>query len=137
MSSTLSVTTSQPRSLLSIARLNIARSRVLPSNCSLLRIDQMSFGRNGGLAPVSFPLFQAKRPVVVVGNSVCGSCMAVLLCFRGRPALAAHTWRIVVYVRFRANNGHGTGRAKCRLSGVDENSHHKLQVVPIPSWVLA
>src|SRR6516165_12274033 len=116
MPSTFSATTSQPRSLLSIARLNIARSRVLLS--SLLRIDQMCFGRSGSLAPVSFPLFQAKRPVVVVGNCVCGSCMAVLLCFRGRPALAAHTWRIVVYVRFRANNGHGTGRAKCPLSGV-------------------
>src|SRR5262249_2010903 len=65
MSSTFRATISQPRSLLSIARLNIARSRVLPSNSSLLRIDQMYFGLSGGLAPVSFPLFQAKRPVVL------------------------------------------------------------------------
>src|SRR3974377_474648 len=84
MSSTFSATTSQPRSLLSIARLNIARSRVLPSNWRCVRIDQMCCGLSGGLAPVSFLLFQAKRPVVVVGNCVCGSCMAVLLCFRVR-----------------------------------------------------
>jgi hypothetical protein len=34
-------------SLLSIARLNIARSRDRPSICSLVRIDQTCFGRNG------------------------------------------------------------------------------------------
>jgi hypothetical protein len=55
-SSTLSATTSQPRSLLSIARLNIPRSRIRPSNCSLVRIDQTCLGRKGGFAPVSFPL---------------------------------------------------------------------------------
>jgi hypothetical protein len=53
--------TSQPRSLLSIARLNIAKSRVLPWTCSLIRIDQTCFGRRGGFAPVSFPLFQGIR----------------------------------------------------------------------------
>ncbi len=36
----LSATTSQPRSLLSMARLNIAKSRVRPSICSLVRIDR-------------------------------------------------------------------------------------------------
>src|SRR6516162_9666963 len=45
-------------SLLSMARLNIARSRVRPSICSLLRIDRTCLGRSGGLAPVSLPLFQ-------------------------------------------------------------------------------
>src|SRR5215469_3814918 len=44
-SSTFRRTTTQPLSLLSIARLNIARSRVRPSICSLLRIDQTSLGR--------------------------------------------------------------------------------------------
>jgi hypothetical protein len=48
---------SQPRSLLSIARLNIARSRMRPSIWSLVRIDQTCLGRSGGFAPVSFPLF--------------------------------------------------------------------------------
>src|SRR5262249_32250083 len=47
-SSTRSATTSQPRSLLSIARLNIAKSRVRPSICNRVRIDQTCFGRNGG-----------------------------------------------------------------------------------------
>ena len=40
ISSTLIATTSQPRSLLSIAKLNMARSRARPSIWSLVRIDQ-------------------------------------------------------------------------------------------------
>src|SRR6202049_438733 len=61
MSSTLRATTSQPRSLLSIATLNIAKSRVRPAICSLVRIDQTCFGRSGGLAPTNLPLFQGTR----------------------------------------------------------------------------
>jgi hypothetical protein len=53
-------TTSQPRSLLSIARLNIARSRTQPSIWSFVRIDQTCLGRSGGFAPVSLPLFKAR-----------------------------------------------------------------------------
>jgi hypothetical protein len=60
-SSTLSATTSHPRSLLSMARLNIARSRVRRSICSLVRIDQTCFGRNGGFGPISLPLFHGWR----------------------------------------------------------------------------
>src|SRR5260370_14419998 len=58
-SSTLIATTSQPRSLLSIARLNIARSRTRPSIWSLVRIDQTCLARSGGFDPVSLPLFQS------------------------------------------------------------------------------
>src|SRR5262249_423602 len=54
-------TTSHPRSLLSIARLNMARSRVRPSSWSRVRIDQTCFGERGGLAPMSLPLFQGTR----------------------------------------------------------------------------
>src|SRR3984893_17212553 len=54
-------TTSQPRSLLSIARLNMARSRMRPSIWSLVRIDQTCFGRSGGFAPVGLPLFHGTR----------------------------------------------------------------------------
>src|SRR5258708_14839733 len=57
----LRATTSQPRSLLSIARLNIARSRLRSATWSLVRIDQTCFGRSGGLAPTSLPLFQGPR----------------------------------------------------------------------------
>jgi hypothetical protein len=49
------------RSLLSIARLNMARSRARPSIWSFVRIDQTCLGRSGGLAPVSFPLFHGTR----------------------------------------------------------------------------
>src|ERR1700738_5318048 len=61
MSSTLIATTSQPRNLLSIARLNMARSRVRPSTSNRVLIDQTCFGRSGGLAPISLPLFQGAR----------------------------------------------------------------------------
>src|SRR5262245_53733912 len=45
MSSTLRATTSQPRSLLSIARLNMAKSRVRSPTWSLVRIAQTCLGR--------------------------------------------------------------------------------------------
>src|SRR5580704_9558795 len=61
MSSTFKATTSQPRSLLSIAMLNNARSRVRPSTWSFVRIDQTCFGRSGGFAPTIFPLFHGTR----------------------------------------------------------------------------
>ncbi len=54
-SSTRSATISQPRSLLSIARLNIARSRARPAICNRVRIDKTCFGRNGGFWPISLP----------------------------------------------------------------------------------
>ncbi len=61
----LQATTSQPRSLLSIARLNNARSRTCWSIWSFVRIAQTCFGLSGGFAPVSLPLFQG-IPFVVV-----------------------------------------------------------------------
>src|SRR5262249_21169547 len=70
-SSTLRAKTSQPRSLLSMARLNIAKSRVRPSTCSLVRIDQTCFGRSGGFAPVSLPLVQDRRLDVIGAHSRC------------------------------------------------------------------
>ena len=39
----------------------MARSRVRPSTSNRVRIDQMCFGRSGGLAPISLPLFQGVR----------------------------------------------------------------------------
>src|SRR5215212_10670584 len=54
-------TTSQARSLLSIGRLNMARSRARPSIFSFVRIVQTCLGRSGGFAPVSFPLFHGTR----------------------------------------------------------------------------
>src|SRR6266849_6253853 len=69
MSSTLRATISQPRSLLSIARLNIAKSRVRPSTWSFVRIDQTCFGRSGGFAPISLPLVPS-RALGCGGNKV-------------------------------------------------------------------
>jgi len=55
------VTRSQPRSLLSTAKLNMAKSRVRPPISNRVLIDQTCFGRRGGFAPISFPLFQGAR----------------------------------------------------------------------------
>jgi hypothetical protein len=44
-----------------MARLNMAKSRVRPVIWSLVRIDQTCFGRRGGFAPTSLPLFQGSR----------------------------------------------------------------------------
>src|SRR5215813_12023329 len=60
-SSILSRTRSQPLSLLSIARLNIARSRRRPSICSRTRIVQTYFGLSGRFWPIKRPLFQGER----------------------------------------------------------------------------
>ena len=57
-------TRSQPRSLLSMARLNSARSRSRPAICSRMRISQICRRVNGRFCPVSLPLFQ--------GAWVCG-----------------------------------------------------------------
>src|SRR6516162_5388435 len=54
-------TTSQPRSLLSMARLNRARSRVRRSSCSLVLIDHTWLGLSGGFAPGNLPLFQGTQ----------------------------------------------------------------------------
>ena len=60
-SSTFTATRSQPRSLLSIARLNSARSRACRSFWSIVRIAQTCFGLSGGFEPVNLPLFQGIR----------------------------------------------------------------------------
>src|SRR5690242_14235973 len=80
-------TTSQPRSLLSIARLNIARSRVRPSIINRVLMDQTCLGRSGGLAPISFPLFQGVR-LELVDAAVSLSGMVVLLGY-GEPGACA------------------------------------------------
>ena len=43
-----------PRSLLSIAKSKSARSRIRPSTCSLVRIDQTSLVCSGGFEPTTF-----------------------------------------------------------------------------------
>ena len=53
----LILTISDPRSLLSIARLNIARSRYLSLSWRRIRIAHISFSLSGGFSPTSFPLF--------------------------------------------------------------------------------
>lgn len=57
-SKTRKLTKSQPRSLLSIARLNSAKSRACPASWSLIRIAQISFSLSGAFWPTSLPLFQ-------------------------------------------------------------------------------
>jgi hypothetical protein len=68
------------------ARLNIARSRVRCSIWSLVRIAQTYFCRSGGLAPISFPLFQGIR-LGVGSRKFVLSCMVILLGYRGATSL--------------------------------------------------
>jgi hypothetical protein len=56
----------------------MARSRLRPSIISRVLIAQTCFGRSGGLAPMSLPLFQGVR--LVAANSYASlSGMVVLL----------------------------------------------------------
>src|ERR1700731_1890946 len=59
-----------------MATLNMAKSRVRPSSCNLVRTDQTCFGRSGGLAPINLPLFQAMR-WGGTGESLAWSCSSV------------------------------------------------------------
>jgi len=72
-SSIVNRTRSQPLSSLSMARLNIAKSRRCPSSGRRTRMVQTSFGFSGCCWPISRPLFQGARrqgemgfPVVIV-----------------------------------------------------------------------
>jgi hypothetical protein len=58
-SSTRTASTLQPRNSLSMAKLNMARSRLRPSIYVLT--DRTWLGRRGGLGPTSLPLFQGSR----------------------------------------------------------------------------
>ena len=55
---TVNLTRSQPRSLLSSARLNNARSLILESISRSIRIPQICSGLKGSFCPTNLPLFQ-------------------------------------------------------------------------------
>ena len=64
---------SQPRSLLSMARLNMARSRVRFSSCNLARIAQTWPGRNGGFGPGILPCSRPVDPTSALMEDCCHS----------------------------------------------------------------
>src|SRR6056297_3755343 len=70
---TFILTRSQPRRLLSIARLKSARSRWFSDSSSLTLIAQMCFGFSGRFWPTMRPLFQAGRSARMAGKF--GVCM--------------------------------------------------------------
>lgn len=61
-------TKSHPRSLLSMAKLNSARSRWFSAISSRMRITQTCFGISGRLCPTTRPLFQARRHARMAGK---------------------------------------------------------------------
>ncbi len=67
-STTFIFTRSQPRSLLSIAMLNRARSRWFSANSSRTRIAQTCYGFSGLFWPTIRPLFQAGRSARMAGK---------------------------------------------------------------------
>src|SRR5260221_235729 len=67
----LTFTTSHPRSLLSMARSNIARSRSRPSRSSQNRIAQTCCGLSARLAPTVRPTFHGRRSLAAGSYSEC------------------------------------------------------------------
>jgi len=67
-STTFILTRSQPRNLLSMARVNKAKSRWFSANSSLTRIAQTCFGIKGRFWPTMRPLFQADRTARMAGR---------------------------------------------------------------------
>jgi hypothetical protein len=65
ISSTRSLTRSQARSLLSIARLKIARSRLDPAISRRTQMDQTCVGSRGFFWPMINPVFQGRRPLLI------------------------------------------------------------------------
>src|SRR4029077_11063574 len=63
-----------------MAKLKRARSRICPSTSNRVLIDQTCFGRRGGLAPISLPLFQGMRWLPGTRFSLSG--MVVLLRYK-------------------------------------------------------
>jgi hypothetical protein len=72
MSSRRSLTRSQARSLLSMARLKIARSRFDRAISKRTRMDQTCFGSRGFFWPMSNPLFQGRWPRSTLRTSIEG-----------------------------------------------------------------
>src|ERR1022692_3098813 len=117
MSSTLRATTSQPRNLLSMARLNNARSRVRCSIWSLVRIAQTCFCRSGGLAPVSFPLFQGAAGGPVARNWHHLAWLHSSVTEEGQLALVRPEGRNLV--AYWGNNGQRSVRRLNRYAAID------------------
>jgi hypothetical protein len=72
MSSRRSLTRSQARSLRSMARLKIARSRFDRAISKRTRMDQTCFGPRGFFWPMSNPLFQGRWPRSTLRTSIEG-----------------------------------------------------------------
>src|SRR5262249_12436525 len=102
----------------SIARLNSANSRIRPSIWSLVRIDQTCLAESGGLAPMSFPLFQGVR-ISAGGLESSWICMVVLLPNVESDHGARQTGPHPFYARFWRYSGHGS-RAVLIASGAND-----------------
>jgi len=70
ISLTFSLTRSLPRSLLSIAKLNNAKSRIFFVSSSLILIAQISLILSGGFWPINLPLFQGVRLTFVFSEFI-------------------------------------------------------------------
>jgi hypothetical protein len=70
MSSNRSLTRSEARSLLSMARLKITRSRHDRAISRLTRMDQTCFGPRGFFWPISNPLFQGRWPLLIAPTGI-------------------------------------------------------------------
>jgi hypothetical protein len=103
-SRTRSCIKSQARSLLSIAKLNKARSRHRLAICNRTRIAQISLSLNGVFWPTSLPLFQGSR-VILAGFTDSMAEVLVLLgqvcALTGRSSVGDLNYCIYVYTLSR------------------------------------
>src|SRR5262245_48384104 len=83
-----------------MATLNMARSRVRPWIISRVLIAHTCFGRNGGLAPVSLPLFQGVR-VRAVKRQLSLSVMILLLGYGAEEHAFPRRWTCGIMSSFQ------------------------------------
>jgi hypothetical protein len=160
MSSNRSLTKSQARSLLSIARLKIARSRLDPAISSLTRMDQTCFGSSGFFWPISNPLFQGagfyrldvptweglRRPALRVARPRANQCIPIR--WSGpiertfdRPPIARSGRSLVRRCHLRSSsqlcNGGRRRPYAASLHGQFRSLNHVEQVLTLRRWAKA
>src|SRR5262245_28223862 len=105
-----------------MATLNMARSRVRPWIISRVLIAHTCFGRNGGLAPVSLPLFHGVR-VRAVKRQLSLSAMILLLGYGAEEHAFPQRWTRGIMSAFRGLRSSGLSRTESGQSRMTRLRH--------------
>src|SRR5262245_39122107 len=101
-----------------MATLNMAKSRVRPWIISRALIAHTCFGRNGGLAPVSLPLFQGVR-IRAVKRQLSLSVMILLLGYGAVEHAFPQRWTCRIMSAFRGLRSSGLSRTESSRTSQD------------------